>query len=105
MVTITLYERQQKRHRCKEQSFGLCGRRRGWDDLREQHQNMYIIKCETDHQPRVDARDKSSGLVYWEDSEGWMERQAGGGIGMGNTCKSMADSCQCMAKKHYNIVK
>ena len=22
----------------------------------------------------------------------------GGGIGMGNTCKSMADSCQCMKK-------
>ena len=22
----------------------------------------------------------------------------GGGIGKGNTCKSMADSCQCMAK-------
>ena len=27
--------RQQKRHRCKEQTVGLCGRRRGWDDLRE----------------------------------------------------------------------
>ena len=27
-----------------------------------------------------------------------MEREAGWGIGMGNTCKSMADSCQCMAK-------
>ena len=27
-----------------------------------------------------------------------MEREAGGGIRMGNTCKSMADSCQCMAK-------
>ena len=27
-----------------------------------------------------------------------MWREAGGGIGMGNTCKSMADSCQCMAK-------
>ena len=27
-----------------------------------------------------------------------VEREAGGGIGMGNTCKSMADSCQCMAK-------
>ena len=25
-------------------------------------------------------------------------REVGGGIGMGNTCKSMADSCQCMAK-------
>ena len=27
-----------------------------------------------------------------------MERAVGGGIGMENTCKSMADSCQCMAK-------
>ena len=26
-----------------------------------------------------------------------MGRQVGGGIGVGNTCKSMADSCQCMA--------
>ena len=28
----------------------------------------------------------------------WVEREAGGGIGMGNTCKSMADSHQCMAE-------
>ena len=28
----------------------------------------------------------------------WMGREVGEGIGMGNTCKSMADSCQCMAK-------
>ena len=34
MVTMTLYARQQKRHRYKEQTFGLCGRRQGWDDLR-----------------------------------------------------------------------
>ena len=27
-----------------------------------------------------------------------VEREVGGGIGMGNTCKTMADSCQCMAK-------
>ena len=27
MATMTLYARQQKRHRCKEQTFGLCGRR------------------------------------------------------------------------------
>ena len=37
MVTMTLYARQKKRHRYKEQTFGLCGRRREWDDLREQH--------------------------------------------------------------------
>ena len=35
MVTITLYARQQKRHRYKEQTFGLCGRGRGWDDMEE----------------------------------------------------------------------
>ena len=29
MVTMTLYVRQQKGHRRKEQSFGLCGRRLG----------------------------------------------------------------------------
>ena len=27
-----------------------------------------------------------------------VEREVGGGIGMGNTCKSMADSCQFMTK-------
>ena len=27
-----------------------------------------------------------------------VEREVGGGIGMGNTCKSMADSCHCMTK-------
>ena len=27
-----------------------------------------------------------------------MRKKVGGGLGMGNTCKSMADSCQCMAK-------
>ena len=37
MVMITLYARQQKRHRCIEQTFGLCERRRGWDDLAEWH--------------------------------------------------------------------
>ena len=32
-VMITLYARQQKRHRYIEQSFGFCGR--GWDNLGE----------------------------------------------------------------------
>ena len=33
-----------------------------------------------------------------------MEREVGGGIGMGNTCKPMADSFQCMTKP-YNKKK
>ena len=32
-----------------------------------------------------------------------VEWEAGGGIGKGNTCKSMADSCQCMTK-HTTIL-
>ena len=31
-----------------------------------------------------------------------MEREVGGGIGMGNTCKPMAVSLQCMTKSTTN---
>ena len=49
----------------------------------------------------------SPGSMHETSVQGWcigktqrdgMEREAGGGIGKGNTCKSMADSSQCMAK-------
>ena len=39
-LNITLCTRQQKRHWCIEQSYGLCGRGRGWEDLGEWHGNM-----------------------------------------------------------------
>ena len=37
-----------------------------------------------------------SGLVHWDDPEGWDGEGGGRQIGMGNTCTSMADSCECM---------
>ena len=37
MAMMTLYAREQKRHRCIEESFGLRWRRQGKDDLREEH--------------------------------------------------------------------
>ena len=49
----------------------------------------------------------SPGWIHETSARGWctgktqrdqVEREVGGGIGMGNTCKSMADSCQCMTK-------
>ena len=49
----------------------------------------------------------SSGWMHETSARGWctgktqwdrVERVVGGGIGMGNTCNSMADSCQCMTK-------
>ena len=35
-----------------------------------------------------------------------MGREAGKGFRMGNTCKSMADSCQCMAKplQYFKVI-
>ena len=41
-----------------EQSYGLCGRGRGWEDLGEWHWNMLNIMYEMSCQSRFDAR-------YW----------------------------------------
>ena len=41
---------------------------------------MYIIKCETDHQPRLDAWGKCSGLVHWDDPEGGDGEGGGSGV-------------------------
>ena len=40
----------------------------------------------------------AQGLGTGKTQRDGMEREAEGGIGMGNTCTSMADLCQCMAK-------
>ena len=49
----------------------------------------------------------SPGWMYETSARTWcsgktqrdqVEREVGGRIGMQNTCKSMTDSCQCMAK-------
>ena len=49
----------------------------------------------------------SPGWMHETSAQGWctgktqrdgMGREARGGTGMGDTCKSMGDSCQCMAK-------
>ena len=37
MVLTILHAGQQRRHRGKEESLGLRGRRQGWDDWREEH--------------------------------------------------------------------
>ena len=70
MVTITMCTRQQKRHWCIEQSYGLCGRGRGWEDLGEWHWNMYTIMYEMSRQSRFNAR-------YWMLGAGALGRPRG----------------------------
>ena len=95
MVMITLYAKQKKRHRCIEQTFGL------WKKAR--------VRC-FERTARILSIVKqiiSPGGMHETSARAWctgkaqrnrVEREVGGGIGMGNTCNSMADSCQCMTK-------
>ena len=98
-VTITLYTRQQKRHRCIEQSFGLSGRGKGWADLGEWHWNMYNIISEMNRQFRFDAGYRMLGAGALRQPRGMVQGgKREGGFRMGNTCIPLADSCWCMAK-------
>ena len=99
MATTTLYARQEKRHRYKEQTFGLCGRRWECYDMREQNLNMYIIICEIDDQSKFNAwnRAPKAGALGQLRGIGW-EGMWEGGSGWGDTCIPVANSCQCMAK-------
>ena len=64
---------------------------------------MYITICELACQSRFNARDRDrfdaySGPVHWDNPEGWDGMEVGGVFRMGNTCTTMADSCECMAE-------
>ena len=105
MVTITLYTRQQKRHRCIKQSFVLCGRGRGWDDLGEWHWNLSNITYETSRQSRLDARYwmLGAGALGWPRGMVWGgRREEGSGWGTHVYLWQIHfDICQ----NQYNIVK
>ena len=66
----------------------------------------YVYSIETSILSRV-KQITNPGWMHETNAQDWctgktqrdgMGREVGGGIGMGNTCKSIADSCQCMAK-------
>ena len=98
MVTRTLYAKQKKRHRCIEQTFGLCGRRRGWDVLRNSIETCILSKVKQITSPGWMHETSAQAWCTGKTQRDQVEREVGGGIGMGNTSKTMADSCQCMAK-------
>ena len=80
MVTITLYVRQQKRHRCIEQSFGLCGRGEGgmiWENGIETCIISYMKRIAS---PGLMHDTVCLGLVHWDDPEGWYREAGGSGV-------------------------
>ena len=66
---------------------------------------MYIILGEADHQPRLDAWDKCSDLVHWEDPEGSGGEGGGRGDRDGEYMYIHGWFMSMHDKNHYNIVK
>ena len=80
MVTVTLYARQQQRHRCIEQSFGLCGRGQGWDDLENGIETYTLSHMKQITSPGSMNDTGCSGLVHWDDPERWDGEGSGRGV-------------------------
>ena len=76
----TLYARQQKRHRCIEQSFGLCGRGRWWM-IWENDIETCIISYKKQITSLGSMQDTGcSVLFYWVDPERWYGEGSGRGV-------------------------
>ena len=71
MVTITLYVRQQKRHRCIDQSFGLCGRGEGGMVLENGIETCILSYVKRIASPGLMHDTGCLRLVHWDDPEGW----------------------------------
>ena len=83
MAMITLYVRQQKRHRCIEQSFGLCGRGRGWDVWENATETCIISYMKRIASPGSMHNTGCLGLVHWDNPEGWYGEGGGKGVQAG----------------------
>ena len=67
-------------------------------------QDKTTIKGETDHRPMLDAWDKCSGLVHWEDPEGWDGEGGGRGRWDGEYMQIHGWFMSMYGKNHYNKV-
>ena len=80
MVMTTLYVRQQKRHGCIEQSFGLCGRGRGGMLWENGIKTCIILSKKQIASPGSMDDTGCSGLVHWDDPGGWYGKGGGRGV-------------------------
>ena len=98
MVTTTLYARQKKRHRCIEQTFGLYGRSKGGMIWENSIETCILSSVKQMASPRWMHETSAQGWCTGKTQKNGMGSEVGGRFRMGNTCKSMTDSCRCMAK-------
>ena len=77
---IILYVRQQKKHICIEQSFGLVGESKGgmiWENSIETCILSYVTQITS---PGSMHETGCSGMVHWDDPEGWDGKGGGSGV-------------------------
>ena len=72
---------QQWRCRHRKQTCGHSGRRRWWDELREEHGNLYKAICKIDTKWDLTVWHRGLNPVLWDNTEGWMGREIRGGSG------------------------
>ena len=66
-------------HRCIEQSFGLCGRGRGWDDWENGIETCIITYMKRMASPGS-MHDTGFLVVQWDDPVGWYGEGEGRGV-------------------------
>ena len=98
MVMITLYAKQKKRHRCTEQTMDSVGEGEGWMFRENSIKTCILSTVKQITSPGGIHETRAQGWCTGKTQRDRVEREVGGVIGMGDTCNSMADSCQCMTK-------
>ena len=98
MVMITLCAKQKKQHRCIEQTLGLCGRGKSGMFHENSTETCTLSRVKQITSPGWMRETSARTWCTGKTQRDRVEREVGGGIRMGNTCISMADSCQCMTK-------
>ena len=108
---MTLYARQQKRHRCVEQTFVLwtdfctLGEGEGgmiWENSIETCILSYVKQISS---PGSMHETGCSGLVHWDDPEGWDGEGDGRGVQDGEHMYTHGWFMSMYGKNHYNILK
>ena len=104
MVTITLYARQQKRHRCMNSLLDSVGEGEGgmiWENSIETCILSYVQQITS---PGLMHETGCSELVHWDDPEGWDGEGGGRGAQDGEHMYTHGWFMSTYGTNHYNIV-
>ena len=98
MVMITLYAKQKKRQMYRTDFWTLWEKARVGCFKRTASKLLILSRVKQITSPGWTHETSARTWCTGKTQRDRVEREVGGGIGMGNTCKSMANSCQCMTK-------